>query len=803
MTDVQVQMAQAKEASYRGQIDHALIVPLQAIAGMRSLGNKRDADALRARAREMLLVSLRNAADLRRLFVAESAVFHAVAFHPTRPDALLAFAGTGGKTYVASVRKPFAAKPLETCDGASLVTAIAFDPTGRWLAAGCGDGTLSVWSTDDWKPLWQENKRVFDRMIWTVAFSANGRLVAAGGYDRRIMLVALAEDGVSADQPALAAGGDEPEGDVWSLTYSPAGDTLLAGDGIGAVLVCKTDARASWKCKRSPAYPGERGKDSRELNPIRALAYSPDGTQIAVGSWKGGVEVWDASLSAKSRMSIDVAQLPGPVVSLAYFDVCGRRYLAIGKGTGLQYRLVAPNLQGSEPPAGCEVPRSASVGDETLRVAFDRPSGLLAAATRGGYVAVLDPAGTQDPLRTIVPPMATKRGRPMRGAIVAEEKSMAWLAVPIARTGLDKANLALRRLRDGQIDDGGAFVTLAAGDGEILRVSAAVHGRAPGAAPRLATLGCRRESCTGKDPYEVKVWRFVDDSFTGVTAVASLGAGDFDGLAPSRIALSPDAQWLAVSFKSNRVRLVALDGRGGRQWVPTKLRYVREIAFSGDGKAFAAGGEAMQKQLGAGVDQVQLWTVGADGFEEKPYPPMKLSSFANEVSALSFAADERGHLLLLAGGENGAIDRWDADSGDMLTTLRADSRSIYQIAYSTRTSLVAAADSQNVVRVWDTSNWIPIQLTPPGDRVEGPGFLAFGGNGAWLASGADTLQLWDLDVDSLRRKVCAVLREPGQHGADSAKPLWRRDGACSDEQPETTLLRWARLLANWLNQRPP
>jgi WD40 repeat protein len=101
------------------------------------------------------------------------------------------------------------------------------------------------------------------------------------------------------------------------------------------------------------------------------------------------------------------------------------------------------------------------------------------------------------------------------------------------------------------------------------------------------------------------------------------------------------------------------------------------------------------------------------------------------------------------------------------------------IAFSPTGALVAAADAQNVVRLWDTSSWIPLQLTPPTDRFERPGFLAFGGDGAWLATGAGALQSWDLDTHSLLRKLCALLREPGQHGADSKTSLWRKDGLCA------------------------
>ena len=125
------------------------------------------------------------------------------------------------------------------------------------------------------------------------------------------------------------------------------------------------------------------------------------------------------------------------------------------------------------------------------------------------------------------------------------------------------------------------------------------------------------------------------------------------------------------------------------------------------------------------------------------------------------------------------IDRWDARDGGTLSALRADSRQINQLAFSPGASLVAATDELNVIRLWDTKNWIPVRLTPSSEPTTSPGFLAIGGNGAWLASGAATLDVWNLDIDSMVSKICGILRRPGQHGAESSTPLWMENSACA------------------------
>jgi hypothetical protein len=313
----------------------------------------------------------------------------------------------------------------------------------------------------------------------------------------------------------------------------------------------------------------------------------------------------------------------------------------------------------------------------------------------------------------------------------------------------------------------------------------------------LATLACRLSaggSCTAQDPSEISVWRIEQDS-AAASPIVILGPNDFRGLTPARIALSPDGRRLVIAFAPGAQKpagdgagtadllIVPVDAPASRTWIDSALTQIREIAFSDDGRYFAAGGSPPEHTLEAGPPhQVQVWAVGRSGFERVPRSPFVLSPLANQVSELAFAATARGRTILLAGGEYGTIDRWDVVSGSALGALRADSRAIYQLAFSRESGLVAAADSQNVVRLWDTLGWTVLQLTPDDDRIEAPGWLEFGGGGSWLVHGAGTLQLWDLDVGSMKRRVCALLRVPGvHHGADTTTPLWGHDSVCAAE----------------------
>jgi hypothetical protein len=92
------------------------------------------------------------------------------------------------------------------------------------------------------------------------------------------------------------------------------------------------------------------------------------------------------------QAQVDVRGLDAPVHSVVFFRACGREQLAVAKGNGILYRPVG---SGSEAPPACGAVRADSVGDEAYGLAFDPATGWLAAASRGAYVAVLDPAASR------------------------------------------------------------------------------------------------------------------------------------------------------------------------------------------------------------------------------------------------------------------------------------------------------------------------------------------------------------------------------------------------------------------------
>ena len=165
------------------------------------------------------------------------------------------------------------------------VNSVAYSPDGEIIASGGEDGTGRLWEVATGK-----QKIVMGRTNWinflfpwlnlplnSVAYSPDGKTVAAAGWDRKLRLC----DTRTTKLKATLIGHTGP---VDAVVYSPDGKTIATGGGWNDHTVRLWDA-----------VTGETKAIFTGYTHINAVAYSPDGQTIATGgeSRSNALQLWD------------------------------------------------------------------------------------------------------------------------------------------------------------------------------------------------------------------------------------------------------------------------------------------------------------------------------------------------------------------------------------------------------------------------------------------------------------------------------------------------------------------------------
>ena len=180
------------------------------------------------------------------------------------------------------------------------VTTVAYSRDGTLLASGSEDKTIKLWAVETGQNL--ATLQGHGKTINSVAFSPDSTKLASGSDDRMIRLWEVPTgralytlSKISINEPKQGDAVDiEPEHSlarVKSVAFSPDGLILASLDeDLGGNL--GGDAIKLWDVETGKhlAIPTD-GTDS----PGYAVAFSPDGTKLASGSWDFTVKLWEVS----------------------------------------------------------------------------------------------------------------------------------------------------------------------------------------------------------------------------------------------------------------------------------------------------------------------------------------------------------------------------------------------------------------------------------------------------------------------------------------------------------------------------
>jgi len=185
-------------------------------------------------------------------------------------------------------------------------TAAAFSPDGRYVAEGVFDN-VRLWDTQT-----GEMVRMLDTTppIYTppdgISFSPDGTALARNDYNRNVYLFRTSDSALLAQYSAPGLGG-------YSLVYSPDGQ-WLANPGASSVLLWRVADGSSGPT----GFVGQAGQAPT------AVAFSPDGSTLAVGDAGGAVGLWSFPAGAQKAAFTAV---PAAIRQIS-FSVDGTRVMA-------------------------------------------------------------------------------------------------------------------------------------------------------------------------------------------------------------------------------------------------------------------------------------------------------------------------------------------------------------------------------------------------------------------------------------------------------------------------------------------
>jgi WD40 repeat protein len=185
-------------------------------------------------------------------------------------------------------------------ENSSLPIRVIYGPDDKTVFAAFEDGTLSAWEAETERQLWEYH--IPNTMLWSVAFSQDGRYAVSADEDKRIVLWDLQTGEVIPRFDGAKFHKDA----VYDVALSADGKRLLSASADRQVIL--------WDVETGQPI---RHYEGHSL-PVRTVAFGPDGKTILSGSEDRTVRLWDMETGAErfrfeghSAIVQDVVPIPG------------------------------------------------------------------------------------------------------------------------------------------------------------------------------------------------------------------------------------------------------------------------------------------------------------------------------------------------------------------------------------------------------------------------------------------------------------------------------------------------------------
>lgn len=585
---------------------------------------------------------------------------------------------------------------------------------------------------------------------FAVAFSPDGKLLAAGGTNRAISLWDVA----TPSRPVRLATLSGLGGTIYSLAFTPDGTRLAAADSDGTV------HRWNLTVPRRPA--SEALLTVPGMEPVKAVAYSPRGYWLAAAGNSGTLDLW----AAGSTVPVVAPGAGGSDFESVDFNPIGTDVAAgIGNDDTVEtWSIANGRLQLAKPPF-------VAATSEVTSTVYSPNGSILAEAAADGSLhlyntttwATVATFGDSDPITSL---SFAERGRVLVSADAGGVTRL-WPIPPPSTYTEPGSVYSLGYTRDGRY-----LVACSAGPTGTVTI--------------------------WDDANPLRPTRLVN-----VTMPAGFGA------AAGASAITPAGHLLAVGNATARIQLFNLANIANPTPVGPLLHatepYIEQLGFSPDGKLLVEGDDSGNLRMWnvtdparpRGVATIHNSAGEVIGFSFSPDGNL-LATASSDAKVRIFDVRRPAHAKLLAtlggftsyaydtaftpngrtlvaGSAGGTIRMWDVSDPSrprlLGHPLSIPAGYVYALAVSPDGKTLAAASTAHAVWLWNIADPAhPVLLDTLGAAADEVFAVQFEPNDKVLsASGSDdTVHLWDYQPETAAARVCAL------SGAPITRAEWAR-----------------------------